>query len=214
MKKKQDGLKNLGVFVVAGLLAGACSPMAPSVSKLSNASAQKTSPTDGSSPSNTVSAASALLSAKAVDDGDASQNALQQTVVQGPYEYKNQDLSRMTRPSMELDKASIDDLTANGTVQFNSNDPRVKGREDALSGVRLDIILAMHAVDAEKLDGLSLDEIHATLKWHSDTSKWELTIVSPNTGDGNEDVTKYNKIRDILRTYLNYVAIEFKVNIR
>ncbi|MBI3557351.1 MAG: hypothetical protein HY074_13890 [Deltaproteobacteria bacterium] len=208
--KKQNGFERLGLILLSGLIAGACSPLAPSVSKLSNASSQKTTPTDGSSPTTSLLSGN-LTSAKGI--GSLSVQVTQAS----PYSQFKKDwaLVRDVKPSMELDDdATLDELSAAGVIKFFSNADKVKGSEDALSATPTKIFLAVNA-DAAGIASLGLDNVKLNLAWKpasisNPAPHWELSLAAPNTGDAVKDLNEANQMKSALHDRLLDIGIEFQ----
>ena len=208
---KRKGFKNLGTVILSGLLVGACSPVAPSVSKLSNAAADKTNTTDGSSPLNNISTSGSLTSH---NSGSTSGSSSQKTAVETREDFARRwTVARDMKPSMRLDSATVDEFAMNGKVSFTSNSDKVKGQEAALSALKTEIHLVMH-VDQATLTKEQMSKIKVSLTWVpvSATNKeahWELTLEPPKPDDVVKDVTDYNHMKELLQSHLEGIVISF-----
>lgn len=209
---KRLGFKNLSSLVISGLIVGACSPVAPSVSKLSNAAAEKTNTTDGSSPMNNIGTSGSLTS----HTSTTSDGAMQRTQVETRDQFSQSwNLVRDVKPSMRLENAVVDDFARDGKASFFSNSDRVKGQEAALSATKTDIHLVMHA-DQATITKEQMDKMHVVLTWvpvsaSNKEAHWELTLEAPKS-DAVKDMADYQKMLDLLRANLAAVAVTFQAD--
>ena len=211
--KKQIGFEKLGLIILSGLIAGACSPLAPSVSKLSNASASKTSPTDASSP--TALGSGSLLASQGKSMGALSIQVTQVT----PFSQFKKEWAQVhdAHPSIELDDdATLDEFAGSGQLKFQSNADRVKGAEDSLANSPTKIFLAVNA-DAATISSLGLDALKLNLTWKpfsmaNPAPHWELSVAAPNTGDAVKDSNDAKQMKNALHDHIVDVGIEFQAD--
>jgi hypothetical protein len=209
--KQNMAFNNLGLLILATFTVGACSPLAPSVSKLSNASAH---PTDGSSQSNDLlnTPSSLMARSSAKSNLDAGLVGTQKTRVV-PAMSVNLSLDDMV--ALDLKRDSLSDFASHGTVNFQTSSDDIKGHESALMKSKVIIYLIVDA-DASTIKKLHLDEAAALLSWHAasspkEESHWELSIDKPNnhSGDPVTDVGAQD-IRDTLMEHLVKITVEFQ----
>ncbi len=210
--KKHTGFERLSLIILSGLIAGACSPLAPSVSKLSNAATTKTTPTDGSTPG--------VLSSNSISGQAKSLGSLSVQVTQAsPFSQFKKDwaLVHDVKPSMELDDdATLEELSSAGQIKFVSNADRVKGAEDTLATSPTRILLAVNA-DPATISSLGLDTVKMNLIWKgvslaNPAAHWELSLASPNTGDAVKDLNELRQMKTALRERLVDIGIEFQAD--
>ncbi|MBI3544780.1 MAG: hypothetical protein HY075_16030 [Deltaproteobacteria bacterium] len=210
---KRKGFEKLSLILVTALLAGACSPLAPSVSKLSNAAAEKTTPTDASAPSSNVSGSGAVLSSS--QHSEATASVAQQSTSAMPFSRfsKQWKFIQDVKPSLVLDKSAVEELARSGVVSFPSRD-RVKGNEEQLAGTKIKILLVMNSDQAGIVDA-GVDEVATQVKWVSgEGSHWELSLVSRDSGDGDavKLLNDLKSVREALKKDAVAIAIEFQAD--
>jgi hypothetical protein len=203
---KHDGFKSLSLVIVSGFMLGACSPLAPSVSKLSNTAGQKSTPTDGAGPTTNISVGSGAFSSK-VGSGAS---ILQQTEILTRSQYRREwNLVHDIKPSMDLDEDKVAEFRESGNIVFESNDERVRRHEEIYSTGRIKILFATN-LDVATIISLGLDETQALMKWQD--NRWELSLLSPSTGDPAKDTNMMNQAKAALHEHLTGISIEFQAD--
>lgn len=203
---KRDGFKNLSLALIIGALATACGPLAPSVSKISNTAGEKTTPTDGSAPTGALGDSAVYAPAKE-DLGSA---GTQKTSIMTPSQYrKHSSLVRNLKPTIELEDIKLSELRTQGQTAFESNEERIKGREEALMAGKIRI-LSVFNVDGATLKSLTLESLQMNIKWNPSPGHWELSMIAPKTGDPAKDTNDANELMKAMNSHLLHVSIEFQ----
>lgn len=210
--KNLSGFKKLGLIALSGLIASACGPVAPSVSKLSNAAAEKTDSIDGASPNSPIFSTGGVGSARATTDGNP-----QTTSIETYADYKRDwSLIRDSKPFMDLDRDSIEELFASNSTgaSFLSSSENVRGQEAAFGKTKTRIRIAVNA-DRATISSLHLDELKLALLWRplshgNPVAHWELKIVAPNSGDPVKYLNDLNQLKASMRGLALEIGIEFQ----
>lgn len=210
MVRIEYGFKTLSLLAIAALTVGACSPLAPSVSKLSNASSQKSDSADaGTSSAQTGSAgtgsAAPFAGAKSTSHSDSAQQTLVTT--DGAFQ-KDWELVTETRPAFKLSVKEISTFAVKGNVSLQSSDPRVKGREEQLAAGKIRIILGV-ALDLSGVSEYNVDQVQLAVKWNPETSKWDLGFAPQFSVDPAKDLNDIEHFKEVFQNHLSAVGIEF-----
>lgn len=170
------------LFTVSTLTLGACSPLAPSVSKFSGTTTTK-SPT--SEESSDESNRSALITSKVVEP----------TVVTTS-EYENIKSSQ-SKPHEELEKSDVEDLAVNAKASFYANSNSVAGFEDDLIKHKIKVYLVVTSLSKSERT-----ELQKNLKLTVSVDRTSKLIVSV--------VNTEASVKDRVLKHLTAATIEFE----
>lgn len=211
-------------IAMAGLclaVAAGCSPIVPSVPKLANSSAGKTTPTDGLFPGASLTAPmSNALSTSAASPLLAAAPS-QSTRVLDEEAYGAEIVTRMANTGrhlhfIELEPGAVsrlkDDSRLAKPVSFSTSDTKLAGREALiLASKRVKkTIYFLTNVAAEKIEGA--DTIHAVLSFvpakdNEIEGRWFVAIESPSMKTGDFMDISAQKTRESLRAHLSGIVV-------
>lgn len=170
------------IFTASSFILGACSPLAPSVSKLSNSTSTK-SPT--SEDSSTELNRSALITSKVVEP----------TVVTGS-EYETIKTFQ-SKPHEELEKSDVEDLAINAKASFYANSNSVAGFEDDLIKYKVKVYLVVTSLSKSERSKLQ-ETVKLTVSVDR-TNKLTVSVVNTESN-----------VKDRVLKHLTAATIEFE----
>lgn len=213
MKVNKDGvfkIRDLGYLALGAFVVGACSPVAPSVSKLSNAAVRTADSSNASS--NLSLPGSNLITSASTDSSSLEDATIHSTVV-----ISRRDIQPVLGKNPELgvtDKQIVSKLTNSGKVDFQHDSDQLKGKEASLLKKSVRIYLVVDA-DPEKIKELGLDQVEAELNWiaptkHRQKGHWRLEITKPalENKDPVADAEAHRVLED-LKVQLSEIQVDF-----
>lgn len=220
MKMTLQNLKCGVIYGVCALFTFACSPVAPSVSKVSNTASNKSTPTSSSEPGSDVVSNSAGLSnptsAQSEFTGD------QRTVVISLAKIKEAFASSNKKKYFELTTEEFSELLSNlktkdYSLNFEIDKSSIVGREISLMGKKTTVYLVVDCSE-EKIKRLTLGEAQTKLTWKpvsllNEKAHWSLSLTEPNMyGEYADANANSERLLNNLSSRLVSVIIEFNSN--
>jgi hypothetical protein len=208
MKTSKHGvfkIKDLGYLALGALVVGACSPVAPSVSKLSNAALRMA---DSSNAASSLTLPGSTLVAS---------NEIQDVAVQSTQVISRKELQPLLNKNPKMgvtDKQIVSKFTLNGRVDFQHDSDQLKGHEPALVKKNVRVYLVVDA-DPEKLHDLGFDQLETELNWiaskkHSAKGHWRLQITKPSIENKDPVLdAEAHRILEDLKVQLSEIQIDF-----
>ncbi len=173
----------LSILSIASLTFGACSPLAPSVSKFAGSTSK--SPTSGDNTSSIETTKSSLTSSKSVDAA---------VVTSSEYD---QIKSSHNKPHEELTKGDVEDLAVNSKASFYANDNSVAGFEDDLIKQKVKVYMIVTSLTKSERQ-----ELQDNIKVSVTVDRTNKLIVSV--------VNTEKSYKDKIMKHLTSAAIEFE----
>lgn len=218
MKQRRFGMLLVLFTGIAAVTAG-CSPLSPSVSKLSNATAQKTIPEDSSAALHDL-----VEKSTKQELADQAQGASAATVLvpSGKFRETLLDVPR-THPLVKVPAEDLEPLKTSGRTTFSAGED-IGAQNPDLARTPTRVFLAVKGLDSSSIDKLNkiakigvtpcLDGLARTCP---DGHHWTIELKQPSvSSSADEDPIQaiaLEKLRAILLQSLTGVAVEFKADL-